>query len=477
MKLTQEKLPASQIGLEIDISAENSKNTYEKVLRDLARNTPIPGFRKGKVPRQILLQRLGKSRIKAAVLEELIQKSLEQAIEQESIESLGNLKLLSNFEELVEKYKPGESLTFSASLDVPPTVEPSEYQSLNIKAEETVVEPNQIDDYLEELRVQKATLIPVEDRPSQMGDVAVVDYAGRFASDEEGGEIPGTKATNSQVELVEGQFIEGMVEGMVGMKPEETKEVPVTFPEDYPKEDLAGKEVIFTITLKELKEKELPELDDDFAEEASEFETMAEFRESLETQFKEKAAKETRNSIHAAIIEELVQKTSLELPETMIEKEVDSMLTETAMQIQQMGMNIKQVFTAEMIPQMRERSRPEAIQRIKQSLIILEIGKRESIEPDPEAVEARIKEITDQLSDREFDQDRLREMVEEDLLKEKTLDWIKERANVELVAKGSLTQSESEETKEEDGETISEETENQESATAESTEESTEASS
>ncbi len=446
MKVTQEKLPASQIGLEIEISAETSKNAYDKVVQNLARTTNIPGFRKGKVPRHILVQRLGSQRIKAAALEEMIQNTLESAIKQESIESLGNYQLRSDFEELLQKYKPGEILIVSASVDVPPTVElGEEYKNLSVKAEETIYEPSQVDEFIEQRRKEQATLVPVEERPSQMGDVVVIDYQGRSPSEEgqQGEEIPGTGAKDFQVELEEGRFIAGMVEGIVGMKPEETKEVSVTFPEDYPNEDLAGNGAVFTITLKEIKEKELPELDDDFAQEASEFETMAQLRESLESQFKEKAEKETKNSIHKAIIEQLVEiNQSLELPETMVKEEVDALLTQTAMQMQQMGVDIKKLFTPENLPQMRERSRTEAVDRLKQQVILKEIGKRESIEVEAEAIEAKIEEVREQLSGQEVDLERLRNMVTEDLVQEKTLDWLSDRANIELVAKGTLNQSE-----------------------------------
>ena len=443
MKVTQEKLPDSQIGLEIEITAEISQKTYEKVVKNLARSANIPGFRKGKVPRQILVQRLGQQRIKAAALEEIIQDSLKEAIEQESIESLGNYKLRTSFEELITQFKPGEPLTFSAAVDVPPEVEPGDYQSLKITAEETSYDPTQVDDFLQTRRVEQATLVPVEDRAAKLEDVAVVDYQGQFATEsgEAGEEIPDIQATDFQVELSAGKFVEGLVEGIVGMNLSQTKAIAVTFPEDYPREDLAGKPVIFTVTLKELKEKELPELDDDFAQEASEFETMQELRESLEQQFQEKAQKETKSSIHEAIVQELLKQGSVALPETMIEKEVDNILTQTAVQMQNYGMDIKQLFTAQTIPQMRERSRPEAIERIKQSLILQKIAEQQSIELEPEAIEKRIAEITEQLKEREFDPERLKEVVTDELLTEKTLDWIQEKATVELVPKGTLTDS------------------------------------
>jgi trigger factor len=447
MKVTQEKLPDSQIGLEIEVSAQTTKSTYEKVVQNLARSSNIPGFRKGKVPRQVLLQRIGTKQIKAAAIEEMVQKALEEAIKQESIESLGNYQLISNFDELIQKYEPGEPLTFSASVDVAPTVTLGDYQGLSVKAEESVYDSKQVDDWLEERRVQQSTLVPVEERGAQMGDVAIIDYEGReiTESGEAGEVISGVQGTDFKVEMEEGRLIEGMVEGMVGMKPEETKEVSVTFPEDYPREDLGGKPVIFSITLKELKEKELPELDDDFAQEVSESETLAELKESLEKRFRENVDQETNNSIKGAIVAELLKNCEVDLPETMVNKEVDMMLTQTAMQMQQYGVDLKQLFNAESIPRMRANARPNAINNLKEKLILKEIAKVESLEPEQEAIATRIKEVTEQLGDRDLDMERLNEMVREELLAENTLNWLKEKATVELVPKGSLTPPETDE--------------------------------
>ena len=456
MKVTQEKLPDSQIGLEIEISAEASKKAYESVVRELARTTNLPGFRKGKVPRQILIQRLGTTRVKAAALENIIQSSLEEAIEQESLEILGNHQLRSSFEELLARYKPGETLTFSASVDVPPSAElGEEYKNLSVKAEESTYKPEQVEDFIEQRRKERATLVPVEDRSAQMEDVVVVDYEGKYAVAVEGKEageaIPGTEAKDFQVELEEGRLIPGMVEGIVGMNVQETKDLNLTFPEDYPKEELAGIEVVFTISLKEIKEKELPELDDDFAQEVSEFETMAELRSSLESQFQEKAEKDTKNSIHGAIAKQLLEKLgdSLEIPETMIKEKINAMLTQTAIQMQQVGVDFKQLFTQDTISKMRERSRPEAIEQLKQKLILSEISKKEGLEAEEAEITAKIAEIKEQLAEQELDLDRLREIVIEDLRQEKTLNWLQEQVNVELVPEGSLqeeeTQTESEE--------------------------------
>ena len=325
MKVIQEKLPASQIGLEIEIPAETTKNTHEKVVKNLAKSANIPGFRPGKVPRQILLQRLGTKAVKAAVIEELIENCLESALKQEGIESLGNPQLLSKFEDLIAAYEPGKVLTFLASVDVAPTIVLGDYENLSVTAEETVYDPESVENWFKERQEQLATLVPVEDRGAQLGDVAIVDYRGKSA--ETGEAIPDIDGEDLRVDMEAGRFIEGMVEGIIGMKPEEVKEMTLTFPEDYPKEDVAGKAVIFTITMKELKAKELPELDDDFAQEVSDQETIAELRASLEKRFQEQAEKETKDSIYEALTKEFVKGATLDLPETLIEKEVTQILT------------------------------------------------------------------------------------------------------------------------------------------------------
>ncbi|PSF31435.1 trigger factor [Aphanothece hegewaldii CCALA 016] len=440
MKVTQEKLPASQVGLEIEISAETSKNAYEKVIQNLARSAQIPGFRPGKVPRPILIQRMGQARIKATVVEDMIQSALDEAIKQEDIESLGNLKLVSSFEELVEKYQPGEPLIFSASVDVPPTVEPGDYQNLTITAEETDYDPQEVETWLSEKQEEKAILVPVEDRAAQLGDVAIIDYEGKTLTEEgeEAEAIQGVQGTDFRVDLVEGRFIDGMIEGIAGMSPEETKDLTLTFPEDYPREDLAGKPVVFTITLKEVKAKELPELDDDFAQDVSEFETFAELKESLEKRYSEQAETATKNSIHEALTKALVEISTADLPETLIERQVNQMLTQTAMQMEQMGMNIRQLFNAEMVSRMRVEIRPEAIERLTQALVLQKIAQIEGITATPEEVDTRIQEISEQLAGQDVDPDRLQEVITEEITTQKTLDWLQEKASITLVPKGTL---------------------------------------
>lgn len=442
MKVTQERLPESQVGLNIEIAPEASRNAYEKMVQNLARSSNIPGFRKGKVPRRILLQRIGNDRIKAAALEELIQKSLQDAIEQESIKALGQPNLRSNFDELLGQYNPGDAISFSVAVDVSPSIELADYNNLSVKAEEIVYQPEKVDDFINQRREEKADLVPVEERTAQMGDVAFVDFKG-ILPEEENKEIEGGSATNFQVEIAEGKLIPGMVEGIVGMKPEETKDVSVTFPEDYPQEDLAGKPAVFSITLNELKTKELPELDDDFAQDVSEdeFDTFAAYQESVAKQFKEQAEKQTDNNINEAIAAALMEQNQIDLPESLVQEEVTSVLTKTLMQMQQMGLDVRQLFNSDNIPMLRDNARPEAILNLQKSLILQEIAKKEALEPKQAEIEAKISEIRPQLAGQEVDEERLLEMVTSDLLTENTYKFLRDKAQIELVPEGSLKEA------------------------------------
>ncbi len=452
MKVTQEKLPASQIGLEIEITPETTQQTYEKVIKNLSKTVDIAGFRKGKVPRQILLQRLGLLRIKAAALEELIQDGIEAAVKQESISSLGQPQLRSSFDELITNYEPGKPLTILAAVDVEPEIHLVQYTDLHAKAEEVKYDETRVEEVIEKERQQLATLIPVEGRPAQIGDVAVLDFKGVLAKTEGEDEsaeptpIPGGEATGFQVELQEDKFIPGFVSGIIGLNPGETKEISAQFPDPYGNEELAGKAAVFTVTLKELKEKELPEVNDEFAQEVSEFQTLAELRASLEQQYQKEAEEKTKTNQQEALLAELLKHVEVDLPATLIEQEVDAMLTQTAIRLSQQGLDVRKLFTSDIIPQLRERSRDEAIERLKRSLALREVSKRESIQVTPAEIQARVTELLKQYEDEEVDLDKLRSVVENELSTEKIVDWLLAHSSVELVAEGSLSALEAAET-------------------------------
>lgn len=442
MKVTQEKLPASQVGLEIEIPPELSKQTYEQVIQKFSRSANIPGFRKGKVPRQILIQRLGSLSIKQAVVEELIQYGFQQAIKETEIAAIGNPQLRSSFEELVKQFEPGAPLTVSLTIDVEPEITLRQHQEFQVQAEEVPYDPAKVDNVLEDYRGRVATLVPVEERAAAMGDVAIVDYEGRLSDAESGKDtataIPGGKAENFQVELNEGRFIAGFVTGIVGMMPGETKEVAVEFPADYTVTQLAGKSVNFTITLKELKQKELPDLDDDFAQEVSEFETLAELRASLEARYQKEATDKTQANKEQALLKALVEQVEVDFPETMVRQETDALITQMAVRLENRGIDVKSLVNAETVSSLRESARPEAIASLKQTLALREIAKLESIEVDEAAVAARFQEVKAQYAGQKFDETRLQAMISDEILADQIMQWLESHSMVELVPLGTL---------------------------------------
>jgi trigger factor len=435
MKVTQEKLEQSRIGLQIEVGGDQTTKYYEQAIKKLTTSANIPGFRKGKIPRQVILQRMGQAQIKAMALEALLEPAINDAIKQEAVPAIGNYQISSNFDDLLVSFVPGQTLTFNATVDVPPSVTLGTYTGLAVKAEEIVYDAAQVADFIEKQRDEKATIIPVVGRAAQLDDIAVVDYNGKLA---DGTEISGAQADDFDIELSEGKFITDLVNGIVGMSIGETRNVNVTFPADYAREDLAAQAAIFNVVLKDLKAKELPTLDDDFAKEASDFDTLAEYQTSIETRFQEQAQKSTDQNIITAIEAALIDLAEVDLPETMVERETMNILNQMANQFSQYGMDVNKLFTRETIPKMKENCRVDAVNNLKQQLAIVEIAQKEGIVVTDEAIVAKMSEILPQLAGQDIDEARLRSYITEDLQKEQTLAWLKDNAKVELVPQGSL---------------------------------------
>jgi trigger factor len=435
MKVTQEKLEHSRIGLQIEVTGDQTTKYYEQAIKNLTTKANIPGFRKGKIPRQVVLQRMGQAQVKAMALEALLEPSINEAIKQEAVPAIGNYQITSNFDELLQSYTPGQTLTFGATVDVPPAVTLGTYTGLAVTAEEIVYEPAQVEDFIDRQRREKATIIPVVGRAARLEDIAVVDYNGKLA---DGTEISGAQADDFDIELSEGKFISDLVHGIVGMSVGETRNVNVVFPEDYAREDLAAQPAIFHVVLKDLKEQELPSLDDDFAKEASDFDTLIEYQESIATRFQEQAQKSTDQNIITALETALIEVAEADLPETLIERETMNILNQMANQFSQYGMDVNKLFTRETIPKMKENCRNDAVNNLKQQLAIAEIAKKEGIVVSDEDIVAKMSEVLPQLAGENIDENRLRAYITEDLQKEQTLAWLKDHAKVELVPQGSL---------------------------------------
>ena len=432
LKVKTSSLPGSRLALEVGVPAGRCKASYEAAVDRLSRSVRLPGFRKGRVPKPVLLQQIGPLRVKASALEDLVDSVLRDAIEQEKVEVLGQPSLSSNFEELLEKFDPAKELVVTLEMDVAPTPTLKSTKRLSAEAESVAYDPARVDELLDQSRRQLATLVPVSDRAAAMGDVAVVSFSGVFSDDKSA--IEGGSANGLDVELEEGRMISGFVEGVVGMKPGDKKDVDCQFPDDYPEETCRGRKALFSISLDELKGRELPALDDAFAQQASDKKTLSELREDLENRLKQDAEQRQKNNRHEALLKALVDQLEVELPESLIKEEINSLLQETAAQMAQQGMDVKKLFTPETVQNLAQASRGEATERLQRSLALKALAKAEGISVADKDLDAKIKEVSAGFSDtNKIDPQRLRDAVAEDLLRETLLSWLEENAKLTMV--------------------------------------------
>jgi trigger factor len=421
--------PGSRVALEVAIPASRSQASYDSALEKLSRSVKLPGFRKGKVPRAVLLQQIGPLRIRATALEELVDAAFRDALEVEKVAAIGRPELSEGFEVVLERFEPGSDLTITLELDVEPTPSLKKTKGLKAEAEAISYDPARVDELIEQSRKQLATLVPVEGRAAASGDMAVLSFSGVYADTEEA--ISGGSSDAMEVELEEGRMIPGFVEGVIGMAVGATKTVDCQFPESYPQEDAAGRKARFEISLKELKSRELPALDDAFAQQASDKQTLAELREELETRLQEDCERRAKAARHDALLNALVEELEVELPETLIQQEIRNLIEQTAGQIAQQGMDVKKLFTPDLVRSLMDTSRPEAETRLRRSLALQALAKAEAIEVADTELEAKVKEVSRGISEQgNIDHQRLRQVVGDDLLQEKLLDWLEGNSTI-----------------------------------------------
>ncbi len=423
LKVSTSPRPGSRLAVQVAVPAGRSQASYEDAVSKLSRSVKLPGFRQGKVPKAVLLQQIGPVRLRATALEELIESVVKEALQQETIAALGRPELEESFEALLARFTPGEELVITMALDVEPTPSLKATRGLQAEAEPVVFDPARVDELLEQSRRQLATLLPVEDRPAASGDVARISFSGSFTDSNEA--IPNGSSDGMEVELEEGRMIPGFVEGILGLAVGESRTVTCQFPESYPQEEAAGREARFEITLLDLKTHELPALDDAFAQQASDKGSLAELRADLEARLKEDSERRHRNNRQEALLTVLVEQLEVELPETLIQQEIRQLIEQTAAQIAQQGMDVKKLFTQDLVRSLVETSRPEAEQRLRRNLALRALAEAETIEVSAADLETRLQEVRRELSqDAAIDQQRLRLAVEDDLLRDRLLEWL-----------------------------------------------------
>ena len=427
-------LPQSRIALELEIPSETCKSCVNETINSISRSAKIPGFRLGKIPKQVLIQRIGITQLHASALEKIIDKSWNEALKIESIKPLSEPELVEGFESLLENFSPDKPLKITLQTDVAPLLKLKKSKGLSVEIKKNKFDPKSIDEALEKSRKQLANIVPVNNRPAELGDIAVVSFKGIYKDSKK--EIDGGSSDSMDLELEKNKMIPGFVEGIVGMQIDENKTLNLKFPEDYSHEESKGREAIFEVSLKDLKEKELPELNDDFAKQSGNKNSLKELKKDIENQLKENFENTQKNIKIEALMDALTNELDVEIPKAMIDIEVRNNIEQTAQRFAQQGMDIKSTFTPELVKSLAESTRPQAEKNVQRNLALKALSESENITVEDKEIDKKIKEYEDEISksSKQIDILKLKEIVRNDLLKEKLIIWLEENSKIKEIS-------------------------------------------
>jgi len=423
-------LPQSRVAIKIEIPASSCKSYFDETINKISKTATIPGFRSGKIPKQILIQRIGLTQLYASALEKLIENSWNEALKKESIEPLCEPELPEGFESLLKKFDPSKSLKITLETDVAPELKLKKTKGLKVSIQKNKFNPKSIDEEIEKSRKQLANIVPVTGRAAKLGDIAVVSFEGIYKNSKE--KIEGGSSESMDLELEKNKMIPGFVEGIVGMKIDATKKLNLKFPDDYAHEESRGKEAIFEITLKDLKIRELPNLDDSFAKQSANKETLKELKKDIETRLKENFKENQKNIKSDALINALAKELDVEIPKSLIDNEVRNNIEQTAQRFAQQGMDIKSTFTPEVIKSLAESSRPQAEENVMKNLALKALSENENITVADKEIDSKIEEFKNEIqkSPNKIDIEKFRNAIKSDLLTEKLISWLEENSQI-----------------------------------------------
>ena len=418
MSVQVEKLEKNMAKLTIEVAPEELEKAIEGAYQKNKGKISIPGFRKGKVPRQMIERMYGKEVFYEDAVNALIPEAYEKAVDECEEEIVSSPKIE------VEQVEAGKPFIFTAEVALKPEVKLGKYKGVKVEKADTEVTDEEVDKEIDKERESNARNIDVTDRAVKDGDIVTLDFEGFV----DGTAFEGGKGENYPLTIGSGTFIPGFEEQLVGAEIGKETEVNVTFPEDYQAEDLKGKAAVFKCTVKEIKEKELPTLDDEFASEVSEFETLAEYKADIRGRLEERKAKVAREAKEAAVIEEIIKDSDMEIPEAMIETQQRQMIDEFAQRIQMQGLTLEQYFqfTGASYDQMIEQVKPQAEKRIQSRLVLEAVAAAEKIEATEEDYEEELKSMAEAY---QMEVDKVKE-----LLPEKSVQQIKEDIAVKKAA-------------------------------------------
>ena len=410
---------ANEVKLEITVEAEKFENAMKKVYFQNAKYFNIPGFRKGKAPMNIVEKYYGEQIFYEDAFNEVATEAYEEAIKENKIEAV------SRPEVDIAQMEKGKDLIFSAVVQTKPEVKLGKYKGVEIEKIEYKVDKKAVDHELGHMQEHNSRLITVDDRPLENGDTATIDFEGFV----DGVAFDGGKAEGHELEIGSGAFIPGFEEQLVGMKIDGEKEIKVTFPKEYFSKDLAGKDATFKVKLHEIKKKELPELDDEFAKDVSEFDTLEELKKSIKEKLTKNNEQRAKYETEDAAIKAVCEDSKLDIPSGMIELEIDNMLKDFEQRLAYQGLNLEQYLKmlGKTEEEIRKEYEPQAIEAIKSRLVLEAVIKAEKIEASEEEVKAKMEEMAksygkdvEELSKNE----NLKEYLAEGIKSEKALEFI-----------------------------------------------------
>ena len=425
MSLQLEKLENNMAKLTIEVPAEELESAIEKAYQKNKSKISVPGFRKGKVPRKMIEQMYGKEVFYEDAANYLIPDAYDNAVKECEEEIVSSPKIE------VTQIEAGKPFVFTAEVALKPEVKLGKYKGVKVEKIETEVTDEEVNAALDKERENNARTISVEDRAVKDGDMTVIDFEGFV----DGVAFEGGKGENYPLTIGSGAFIPGFEEQLVGAELNKETEVNVTFPEDYHAEDLKGKAAVFKCTVKEIKEKELPELDDEFASEVSEFDTLAEYKEDMKKKLAEKKEAEAKNKKEEAAIEAIINDSEMDIPDAMVETQQRQMVEEFAQRLQMQGLSLEQYFqfTGLNAQMMLEQVKPQAEKRIKSRLVLEAVAEAEKFEVTEEELEkelARMAEMYQMEVEKvkELLDDYQKDQIKKDLKVQKAVDFIVENA-------------------------------------------------
>ncbi|HHW67052.1 MAG: trigger factor [Epulopiscium sp.] len=420
-----ERLENNQVKLTIGVSAEKFEEGMQYAFNKNKKHISIPGFRKGKAPRAFVEKMYGPEIFYEDAINYVIPEVYEAAIKEH------NLEVVSRPEFDVETIEKGKDVVLTAVVTVKPEVTLGQYKEVEVPKMEIEVKEEEIEEELKRVQEQNARIITVTDRPVKDGDEVVIDFEGFI----DGEAFEGGKGTDYTLKIGSHTFIDTFEEQLIGARPGDDLEVNVTFPENYHQKDLAGKPALFKVEIKEIKEKELPALDDEFAKDVSEFETLDEYKKDIKAKLLEQKEKAAKLEKERNALEKVIENAKMDVPEVMIDNQIDQMVQDFSMRMRYQGLPVEQYlqFTGQTMEKLRENFRSDAEFQVKARLVLEEIAKVENIEVTDEELNDEFKRMAEQYQ-MELDKllsnvgDAEKEAIREDIKIRKAVDLVVDSA-------------------------------------------------